>query len=103
MEAPKISDGKPGSSMNSGDARQSSAAQLNGASRGKCLVCGDPIGEQCFCKLHPSEGAPVMFCCPSCAIQYLESTRTPADSREAELRGYEKSTHFFIGVDKPWL
>jgi hypothetical protein len=43
-----------------------------------------------------------MLCCPSCAIQYLYSTRAPADIREEELRAYEKNTHFFIGEDKPW-
>jgi hypothetical protein len=43
-----------------------------------------------------------MLCCPSCAIQYLDSARPPEDNAEEELRAYEKSTHFFIGEDKPW-
>jgi hypothetical protein len=43
-----------------------------------------------------------MLCCPSCAIQYMDWERPPADSREEELRAYEKNTHFFIGEDKPW-
>ncbi len=43
-----------------------------------------------------------MFCCPSCAIQHIDSTREPTDSREQELRAYEKNTRLFIGEDKPW-
>jgi len=43
-----------------------------------------------------------MLCCPSCAIQHLDSLRPPTDSREEELRAYERNTHFFIGEDKPW-
>ena len=68
----------------------------------KCFVCSDPIGEQCFCKIHRKDGGPTMLCCPDCTIQYLYSARTPADEREQELRVYEKSTHFFIGEDEPW-
>jgi hypothetical protein len=88
--------------MNSADDRESRAAQFNGAAPEKCLVCDDPIGDRCFCKIHRKEGGPIMLCCPDCVIQHLDATRSPADSREEELRAYEKSTHFFIGEDKPW-
>ena len=88
--------------MNSTNGHEPRAAQYNRADREKCLVCGDPIGEQCFCKFHPAEGAPVMFCCPSCAIQYIDSRQAPADGPEKELHTYEKTTHFFVGPDKPW-
>ncbi len=77
---------------------------LNGAGRQKCLVCDDPIGENCFCKIHRKENGPIMLCCPSCAIQYLDSARPPADSpEEEELRAYEKATRFFFAEDKPSL
>ncbi len=76
--------------------------ELNGAVRQKCPVCGDPIAESCFCKIHREGGEPITLCCPSCAIQYLDSARPSADSHEEELRAYEKTTHFFIGEDKPW-
>jgi len=89
--------------MNSADGHEPRAAQSSGAVSEKCIVCDDPIGENCFCKIHRKEGGPIMLCCPSCAIQYIDSARSPADSREEELRAYEKSTHFFfIGEDKPW-
>ena len=88
--------------MNSSDNHGPRAAQFNGAVRQKCLVCDDPLGENCFCKFHRKEAGPVLLCCPSCTIQYIDSARPPADSREEELRAYEKSTHFFIGEDKPW-
>lgn len=78
------------------------AAEFRGANPDKCLVCGDPIGEHCFCKIHRKEGGPIMFCCPDCAMQYLDSARVPADPREQELLACEKSVHFFIGEDKPW-
>ena len=87
--------------MNSNN-REPGTPRSNGAAPVKCLVCGGPIGEACFCKLHRAEDTPAIFCCPSCAIQYLESTRAPADGRTDELRAYEKSTHFFVGPDKPW-
>lgn len=35
-------------------------------------------------------------------MQYLDSGCVP-DTREEELRSYEKSLHFFIGENKPWL
>ena len=38
----------------------------------------------------------------SCVIQYLFAARPPADDAEQELRAYEKSSHLFIGEDKPW-
>ncbi len=43
-----------------------------------------------------------MLCCPDCTVQYLDSTRPPADTPEQELRDYEHSVHFFVGEDKPW-
>ncbi len=88
--------------MTSTNDHQPRAAQFSGAVPQKCLVCGDPIGERCFCKIHRKEGEPIMLCCPDCTIQYIDSAGAPADSREEELRAYEKSTHFFIGEDKPW-
>ncbi len=74
----------------------------NGAVRQKCPVCDHPIGENCFCTIHREEAGTIMLCCPSCAIQYVDSARPPADSHEAELRASEKTTRFFIGEDKPW-
>ena len=88
--------------MNSADEGEPRAAQSSGAAREKCLVCYDPIGDRCFCKIHRKEGGPIMLCCPSCAIQYIDSARAPTDIREQELRAYENSVHFFIGEDKPW-
>jgi len=87
--------------MNFSDDREPRTAQLNRAVREKCVVWGDPIGEQCLCKIHYKKGGPIMLCCPSCAVQYLDSERSPADDREQELRGFEKNTHFFIGEHKP--
>ena len=88
--------------MNSVNDYESRAAQFSGAARDKCLVCDHPIGERCFCKIHREEERPIILCCPYCAIQYLDTARTTADDREQQLRAYEKSTHFFIGEDKPW-
>jgi len=68
----------------------------------KCLVCGKPIEERCFCKLYPTDRGPIALCCPSCAIQYIESARAPSENGEEELRGYEKKMVFFIGEEKPW-
>ena len=89
--------------MNSPVDQQKRARQFTGAVPGKCYVCGDPIGEQCFSKIQRKEGGPIMLCCPDCAMQYLDSARPPADDREQELRTYEQSVHLFIGDDKPWL
>jgi hypothetical protein len=89
--------------MNSSDDREPRAVQSNGAVHQKCPVCNDPIGENGFCKFYRKEGGPIVLCCPSCAIQYLDSARVPVDIYEEELRAYEKNTHFFIGEDKPWL
>ena len=88
--------------MNSANDREPNGAPLNGAEQDKCPVCHDAIGERCFCKIHRKEEGPILLCCPSCVVQYIDSARLPADSREAELRAYEESTRFFIGEDKPW-
>jgi hypothetical protein len=88
--------------MNLANDREPRAAQFSGAARENCLVCDDPIGDRCFCKLHRKQGGPILLCCPSCAVQYIDSARPPADIREEELRAYEKTTFFFIGEDKPW-
>ena len=87
--------------MNSTNGHQPRAAQSGDAAAQKCFVCGDRTEERCFCKIHRQGGGPVMLCCPSCTIQYVDSRRTPADSREQELRAYEKSLHFWIGEEKP--
>jgi len=88
--------------MNSTSDAETRAPQIKGAASQKCVVCADPIGDQCFCKIPSKEGGPIMLCCPSCVIQYIESARPPANSAEEELRAYEKSSHLFIGDDKPW-
>lgn len=90
----------PASTVNSRNGHEPEV-QLNGAPQ-KCVICGDPTAERCFCKIHRKEGGPVLLCCPSCTIQYLDSKRPPADSREEELRAGEKNFHFFIGENKPW-
>jgi len=88
--------------MSSSNDRESPAALLGGPVPQKCVVCDDPVGDRCFCKIHRKEKGPILLCCPSCAVQYIDSARPPADSREEELGAYEKSAHFFIGEDKPW-
>ena len=88
--------------MNPADDHEPRPAQVDGAVRQKCLVCGDPIGENCLCTIHRKEGGPIMLCCPSCAIQYMDSARPPANDTEDEMRAYEKNNHFFIGENKPW-
>jgi hypothetical protein len=88
--------------MNSNDDHEPRAAQVTGGDQQKCLICRDPIGERCFCKIPRNEGGPILLCCPDCTIQYIDSTRPPADFIEQELRAYENSSHFFIGEDKPW-
>jgi len=89
--------------MNSAHDPKPRAAQSRGGAPEPCSVCGDPIGEQPFCRIHRQADGPIILCCPDCTIQYLHSARAPADPLEQQLRDYEKSTHFFIGEDKPWL
>ncbi len=89
--------------MNASQDQELQAVPFNRAVvRQKCRVCDDPIGDNCFCKIHRNEGVPITLCQPRCVIQYIDSSRPPTDSTEAELRAYEKNTHFFIGEDKPW-
>jgi hypothetical protein len=88
--------------MSSADNGAPRAAQTDGAIPQNCLICRDPIGDRCFCKIHRKEDSPILLCCPSCVIQYIDSARPPADTTEKELRDYEKNCHFFIGDNKPW-
>jgi hypothetical protein len=88
-------------SATSSDGREAPAVQFNGALvRQKCPVCDDPVGENCFCKIHHEEEERVMLCCPSCVIQYIDLARPPADDAEKQLREYENNTHFFMAEDK---
>jgi len=88
--------------MNPIDNQQPTAGGLRNGAREKCLVCGDPIGDRCFCRIYRKEAAPVALCCPSCSLQYFASARTPADTREKELLQHENSVHLFVGEEKPW-
>ncbi len=89
--------------MNPNENHQPPALATSIGAREKCLVCGEPIGERCFCRIYRNPAAPVALCCPSCSMQYLYSARDPVDDREAELLKQEKSVHLFVGDDKPWL
>jgi hypothetical protein len=42
-----------------------------------------------------------MLCCPYCAIQYIDSARAPADTREQELRAPQDGVHFLTREDEP--
>lgn len=88
--------------MNSAPRHEPPARPFTGAVPGKCFVCGDPVGERSFCQIPRPGAGPIVLCCPDCLMQYLDSGCVP-DTREEELRSYEKSLHFFIGENKPWL
>src|SRR5260221_4485807 len=88
----------PGRTMNSPDNHEPRAVELGGAVPRTCFVCGDPVGEHCFCRIHQEQGEPIMLCCPSCTFQYIDSRRVP-DMREQELRTCENSVNFFIGEE----
>ena len=84
------------------DNHEPSAAQPSDAAAQKCFVCGDTIADRCFCKIHRKEVVPVMLCRPSCTIQYIDSTQTPAERLERERRDCEKDLRLFVGEEKPW-
>ena len=77
------------------------ATPSGGASSEKCFVCGYAI-EHCFCKIHRTEGGPMLICCPDCVEQYLDALHGPLDLEEQERRAFAKRMEMFIGVDKPW-
>jgi len=68
----------------------------------KCFICGDPVRENCFCRVHCG-GGPIMLCCPGCVIQYCDAAKNPEEFREREIRASENSFQFFVGEKKPWL
>ena len=84
------------------DSHASRAAQFDCATDDKCFVCGRRIGKRCFYGIHREEGVPVMLCGPTCAIQYIDSTQTPADRLEWERRDYENDLRLFTGAEQPW-
>jgi hypothetical protein len=88
--------------MNSANDHQPLAAQFRGTAPDTCFVCGHPIGEHCFCRIHREKAEPIMLCCADCTVQYLDAGRV-LDSRAQELGAYENSSHFFVGENKPWL
>ena len=88
--------------MNATNNHEAHAAQLYRDIADKCFVCGDRIGECCFCRIHRKEGGAVLLCCPSCAIQYIDSTQTPSERLERERRECENDLRLFVGEEKPW-
>jgi hypothetical protein len=88
--------------MNSANDQEPAAGRFSDTAPVKCFVCKYLIQEPCFCRIFREQGAPILLCCPDCTIQYIDSTRPPADFFEQELRAYENSSHFFIGEDNPW-
>ena len=92
-----------GETMNSLNDHEPHAAQFDRAVPQKCFVCGDPVGDRCFCQIRRKEEGPIMLCSPNCTIEYLDSAQALVDMDEQELRAFEKSVHLFVGEDKPWL
>jgi hypothetical protein len=77
--------------------------QSDAGSSDKCFVCAYPTVEHCFCKIHRTEGGPMLICCPDCVDQYLDALRGPLELEEQESRAFVNRLEAFIGVDKPWL
>ena len=75
------------------------ATQFDAGSSDKCFVCAYSTVEHCFCKIHRTEGGPMLFCCPDCVEQYLDALRGPLDLEEQERRAFAKRMEMFIGVD----
>jgi hypothetical protein len=67
-----------------------------------CFVCAYPV-EHRFCKIHRTEGGPMLICCPDCVDQYLDASRGPLEIEEQERGAFVNRLEMFIGVDKPWL
>jgi hypothetical protein len=52
--------------------QNSTAPPRDGKVSQSCVVCGAPIvDEHWFCRLPGDEG-PLLLCCPSCALRYLD-------------------------------
>jgi hypothetical protein len=77
--------------------------QADTGSSDKCFVCAYPTVEHCFCKIHGTEGGPMLICCPDCVDQYHDASRGPLELEEQERRAFVNRLEMFIGVDKPWL
>jgi len=88
--------------MNASDNHAPNTSQLSGAVSQKCFICGDPVGENCFCRI-PDAGGPIMLCCPGGVIQYCDAAQNPEAIREQNLGASENGFHFFVGENKPWL
>ena len=77
--------------------------QSDAGSSDKCFVCAYSTVEHCFCKIHRTEGGPMLFCCPDCVEQYLDALHGPLDLEEQERRAFAKRMEMFIGVDSDQL
>ena len=76
--------------------------QSDAGSSDKCFVCAYSTVEHCFCKIHRTEGGPMLICCADCVDQYLDASRGPLELEEQERRAFVNRLEMFIGVDKPW-
>jgi hypothetical protein len=88
--------------MNSPEGVEPLAEPFGSPASQRCRMCGDQVGEKCFCRIPSEVGGPIRLCCPDCAIQYFDSV-SPMSMQQQQLERYANSVHLLIGENKPWL
>lgn len=74
----------------------------NGEMRQACAHCkAEIVDGHCFCRL-PENEAPILLCCPSCALRYFDRSRAKANGSDHELDSYEHRFHFFVNGES-WV
>jgi hypothetical protein len=68
----------------------------NGEMRQACAHChAEMVDGHWFCRL-PTNEAPVLLCCPACALRYFDRLRPEANGSNHQLNSCEHGFHFFI-------
>ena len=68
----------------------------NGEMRPTCAHCqANIVDGHWFCRL-PGNEAPILLCCPSCALQYLDRSRTERNGSDQDWDSYEHRFHFLV-------
>ena len=74
----------------------SNLLRRNGEMRQTCAHCqANIVDGQWFCRL-PGNEAPILLCCPSCALHYFDQAHVEQNGSDQDWDSYEHRFHFFV-------
>lgn len=86
--------------MRTGDNHGTATAQPSRADSQNCFVCGKPLGELWFCRIHRDEEL-ITLCGSECLASHLNTARGQTDDPHQSPDAYENSPYIFVDREGP--